>query len=49
MFVPGLSTDVLDFGHIVGFTPQVKVREVYYTRGVQEIQQSASGDFLGGD
>jgi LPS-assembly protein len=33
--LPGLSTDVLDFGHIVGLTPQVKVREVYYTRGVQ--------------
>jgi LPS-assembly protein len=33
--LPGLSTDVLNFGHIVGFTPQVKVREVYYTRGVQ--------------
>ncbi|HSL04801.1 MAG TPA: LPS assembly protein LptD [Nitrospiraceae bacterium] len=33
--LPGLSTDVLDFGHIVGFTPQVKVRETYYTHGVQ--------------
>jgi LPS-assembly protein len=33
--LPGLSTDVLNFGHIVGVTPQVKVREVYYTRGVQ--------------
>jgi len=33
--MPGLSTDILNFGHIVGFTPQVKVREVYYTRGVQ--------------
>jgi LPS-assembly protein len=32
--LPGLSTDVLDFGHLVGITPQVKVREVYYTRGV---------------
>jgi LPS-assembly protein len=34
--LPGLSTDVLDFGHIVGVTPQVKVREVYYTRGVDD-------------
>lgn len=34
--VPGLSTDVLDLGHVVGFTPQVKFREVYYSRGVQE-------------
>jgi LPS-assembly protein len=32
--LPGLSTDVLDAGHIIGLTPQVKVREVYYTRGV---------------
>ncbi len=32
---PGLSTDVLDVGHVVGFTPQVKVREVYYTRGIE--------------
>jgi LPS-assembly protein len=36
--LPGLSTDVLDFGHIVGLTPQVKVREVYYTRGVQSTE-----------
>ncbi|NOT23939.1 MAG: LPS-assembly protein LptD [Nitrospiraceae bacterium] len=36
--VPGLSTDVLDFGHIVGLTPQVKVREVYYTRGAQSTE-----------
>ena len=34
--VPGLSTDVIDFGHIVGFTPQAKFREVYYARGVTE-------------
>ncbi len=32
--LPGLSTDVLDYGHIVGLTPQMKVREVYYTHGV---------------
>ncbi|BCA57024.1 conserved exported protein of unknown function [Nitrospira sp. KM1] len=31
--VPALATDVIDFGHIVGFTPQTKFREVYYTRG----------------
>src|SRR5262249_37313255 len=34
-FVPGLSTDVIDVNHMVGLTPQVKFREVYYTRGVQ--------------
>lgn len=33
--LPGLSTDVIDVGHIVGLTPQAKVRETYYTRGVQ--------------
>lgn len=33
--LPGLSTDVIGLGHIVGLTPQAKVREVYYTRGVE--------------
>ena len=33
--VPGLSTDVIDFGHMLGITPQAKFREVYYTRGAQ--------------
>ncbi|ALA57870.1 LPS-assembly protein LptD [Nitrospira moscoviensis] len=33
--VPGLSTDVIDLGHVIGITPQAKFREVYYTRGVQ--------------
>ena len=33
--LPGLSTDVIDLGHVVGLTPQGKVREVYYTRGDQ--------------
>jgi len=34
--VPGFSTDVIDFGHMVGFTPQGKFREVYYARGAEE-------------
>lgn len=34
--LPSLSTDVIDLGHIVGLTPQAKLREVYYTRGAQE-------------
>ncbi len=34
--VPALSTDVIDVGHVVGFTPQAKFREVYYSRGIQE-------------
>ena len=33
--VPGIATDVIDLGHVVGITPQAKFREVYYTRGVQ--------------
>jgi LPS-assembly protein len=33
---PGLSTEVLDLAHVVGFTPQTKFREVYYSRGVQD-------------
>ncbi|MCX5723382.1 MAG: LPS assembly protein LptD [Nitrospirae bacterium] len=33
--MPGLSTDVIDLGHIVGLTPQAKVRESYYTRGIE--------------
>jgi LPS-assembly protein len=36
--VPGLSTDVLEVGHVVGFTPQVKFREVYYSRGIETTQ-----------
>jgi len=34
--LPGLSTDVLNLGHVVGFLPQVKFRETYYTRGVDK-------------
>lgn len=32
---PGLSTDIINLGHLVGITPQAKFREVYYTRGAQ--------------
>ena len=46
--LPGLSTDVLDFGHIVGLTPQVKVREVYYTRGVQDSDNQHRETFWAG-
>lgn len=45
---PGLSTDVLDLGHIVGFTPQGKFREVYYTRGVQETSSQHRETFWAG-
>ena len=46
--LPGLSTDVLDFGHILGLTPQVKVREVYYTRGVQSSESQHRETFWAG-
>lgn len=29
--LPSLSTEMLNVGHVVGFTPQVKFRETYYT------------------
>ncbi|OQW62658.1 MAG: hypothetical protein A4S17_01335 [Proteobacteria bacterium HN_bin10] len=32
--MPTIKTDVVDLGHVVGVTPQLKMREVYYTRGV---------------
>ncbi|MEC4688496.1 MAG: LPS assembly protein LptD [Nitrospirota bacterium] len=31
--MPSLSTDLLNIGHAVGIKPQVRLREVYYTRG----------------
>jgi LPS-assembly protein len=33
--VPGIATDVVDFGHMIGIRPQAKFREVYYSRGAQ--------------
>ncbi len=46
--VPSLSTDVIDFGHIVGVTPQAKFREVYYTRGVQDTSSQHRETFWAG-
>ncbi len=46
--VPGLSTDVIDFGHIVGVTPSAKFREVYYTRGVQDTSSQHRETFWAG-
>jgi LPS-assembly protein len=46
--LPGLATNVLDFGHIVGLTPQVKVREVYYTQGVQNSENQHRETFWAG-
>jgi LPS-assembly protein len=36
--VPGISTKVIDLGHVVGITPQAKFREVFYSRGAQSDQ-----------
>jgi len=33
--LPSLSTDMLNLGHVVGVTPQVRLRETYYTRGAE--------------
>lgn len=30
--LPGFSTDVLSIGHVVGFTPHLRLRETYYTK-----------------
>jgi LPS-assembly protein len=46
--LPGLSTDVLNFGHMVGLTPQVKARKVYYTRGVQSVGSQHRETFWAG-
>jgi len=35
-FLPGMSVEGLNLGHVVGFRPQVKFREVAYTRGQTE-------------
>jgi LPS-assembly protein len=35
-FLPGLSMEGLHLGHTLGFRPQVKFREVAYTRGLME-------------
>ena len=32
--LPSLSTEQLQIGHMIGFTPQVKFRETYYTHSV---------------
>ena len=47
-FVPAVSTDVLDLNHVVGFTPQAKFREVYYSRGVQETTSQHRETFWAG-
>lgn len=46
--VPGISTDVINFGHIVGMTPQAKFREVYYSRGVQDSSSQHRETFWAG-
>jgi len=46
--VPGIATDVIDFGHVVGITPQAKFREVYYTRGAQSDEAQHRETFWAG-
>jgi LPS-assembly protein len=33
--VPGIETNLIQLGHMIGIRPQAKFREVYYTRGAQ--------------
>ncbi len=33
--MPGIATDVIQLGHMIGIRPQAKFREVYYSRGAQ--------------
>lgn len=33
--VPGISTDVIRLGHVIGIRPQAKFRETYYSRGAR--------------
>lgn len=46
--VPGISTDVIDLGHVVGITPQAKFREVYYTRSAQSNEAQHRETFWAG-
>ncbi|MGH7255299.1 MAG: LPS-assembly protein LptD, partial [Nitrospirales bacterium] len=46
--VPGVSTEVLDLGHVIGLTPQFKFRETYYTRGVTTVQSVHRETFWAG-
>ncbi|WP_447983640.1 LPS-assembly protein LptD [Nitrospira sp. Nam74] len=34
--VPSISTPMLDIGHVIGLKPQVRFREVYYSRNVTD-------------
>ncbi|WP_447977193.1 LPS-assembly protein LptD [Candidatus Nitrospira bockiana] len=43
--MPSISTEVLDVGHVVGFTPQFRAREVYYTRNVSDTGSASRGTF----
>ncbi len=45
--VPGISSDLLNVGHVVGFTPQVKFREVYYTHGANNAKPAHREIFWG--
>lgn len=46
--VPGISTDVIDLGHVVGITPQAKVREVVYSHGAQTDEMQHRETFWAG-
>ncbi len=43
--MPSLRTEMLNVGHVVGFTPEVRLRETYYTRGVANEQPATRETF----
>ncbi|MFO0773963.1 MAG: LPS assembly protein LptD [Nitrospiraceae bacterium] len=45
--MPGLSMPIMDIGHVLGITPQLKFREIYYTRGIQDEQPFHRQTFWG--
>ncbi|HEY5626730.1 MAG TPA: LPS assembly protein LptD [Nitrospira sp.] len=46
--LPGLATDIIDFGHVLGVTPHAKFRETYYTRGAQDASSQHRETFWAG-
>lgn len=45
---PSISTEMLSLGHVVGFTPHVRLRETWYTRGAATEQPVHRETFWGG-
>jgi LPS-assembly protein len=46
--LPSLSTRQLEIGHVIGFTPQIKFRETYYTHSVATSKSTHRETFWAG-